>query len=81
MANLPKLTLSYDEQKGDWTLKHDLTSRTVRRFETKEDATRGGVLEKVLAQEGGSAKIQKQNGVYQEERTYPGSKDPRKSKG
>jgi hypothetical protein len=81
MANLPKLTLSYDEHKGDWTLKKDFTLKTVRRFETKTDATKGGVLEKVLGEEGGSVKIQKQNGVYQEERTYPRSKDPRKSRG
>jgi hypothetical protein len=81
MANLPKLTLSYDEQKGDWTLKKDLTGRTLRRFETKTEARKGGVLEKVLGEVGGSVRIQKQNGVYQEERTYPGNKDPRKSPG
>jgi hypothetical protein len=81
MGNLKKLTLAYDERKEDWTLKQDLTQRVLRRFDTKEEATKGGVLENVLGKEGGSVKIQKENGVFQEERTYPGSLDPRKSKG
>lgn len=33
------------------------------------------------AADGGSVKIQKENGRFQEERTYPGSKDPVASKG
>jgi len=81
MANLPRYTLSHDAQKDDWTLKEDLTGRTVRRFDTKEDATKGGALEKAVGKGGGSVRIQKENGVYQEERTYPGSRDPRESKG
>lgn len=81
MANLRKLTLSFDRQNDDWKLKEDHTNRTVRVFETKADATKGGVLGKVLGEQGGSVKIQKENGVYQEERTYPRSADPRRSPG
>lgn len=41
-------------------------------FDTKADATKGGVLEKAIGPEGGSVKIQKENGRFQEERTYLG---------
>lgn len=81
MAKLPKFTLSKDEKRGDWPLTNDATDRVVRRFDTKADATKGGALERAVGAEGGSVKIQKEDGRYQEERTYPGSKDPRKSKG
>jgi hypothetical protein len=81
MAKLPKFTLSKDERRGDWTLTNDATNRTLRRFDTKAEATKGGVLERALGTAGGSVKIQKENGRFQEERTYPGSKDPQSSKG
>jgi hypothetical protein len=81
MAKLRKFTLDFDEKKDDWALTNDKTDRTVRRFDTKDEATKGGVLEKALGDEGGSVKIQKQDGKFQEERTYPREKDPRTSKG
>lgn len=81
MSNLPKFTLSKDDKRDDWTLTNDRTDRVVRRFDTKADATKGGVLEQAVGSDGGSVKIQKENGRYQEERTYPGSKDPGSSKG
>jgi hypothetical protein len=45
------------------------------------EAVGGGVLEAELGKAGGSVKIQKMNGRFQEERTYPGSADPKTSKG
>lgn len=81
MAKLPKLTLSYDKTSDNWPLKRDKTHTTVKVFKTKQAATKGGVLERALGPQGGSVKIKKQNGVIQEERTYPRSKDPRRSKG
>jgi len=36
---------------------------------------------KAVGSGGGSVKIQKKNGRIQEERTYPGSADPKKSPG
>ncbi len=81
MSNLPKFTLEYNERKERWDLTNDKTDRTVKTFATKEKATKGGALEKALGDNGGSVKIQKENGVYQEERTYPGSRDPKESKG
>jgi hypothetical protein len=81
MAKLPKYTLIHREDKDDWALKQDKTDRTVKRFDTKEEATKRGVLKQTIGPEGGSVKIQKQDGDYQEERTFPRSKDPRKSPG
>lgn len=81
MGNLPKYTLEYDERKERWVLEKDSTGRTVRSFDTKEDATRRGVLKRAVGEEGGSVKIQKENGRFQEERTFPRSRDPRRSKG
>lgn len=81
MSKLPKFTLSKDEKKGDWPLRNDTTNRVVERFDTKGDATKGGALEDAVGKSGGSVKIQKENGRIQEERTYPGSRDPKESKG
>lgn len=81
MSKLPKYTLTHDERKDDWALKQDGSGRTVRRFETKEEATKGGILRKAVGKAGGSVKIQKESGVFQEERTYPRGADPRRSKG
>lgn len=79
--NLPKYTLEKNERKGTWDLRNDKTDRTVKAYETKGHATKGGALEKAVGPDGGSVKIQKENGRIQEERTYPRSKDPRASKG
>jgi hypothetical protein len=81
VARLPKFTLEHNSRNDDWKLVADKTHRTVRTFENKGDATKGGVLKRTLGPEGGSVKIQKENGRYQEERTYPRSRDPRNSKG
>lgn len=82
MANLKKFTLSYDDKKEDWKLTNDKTDRTVKRFENKSDATKGGVLKGFIGQDGGSVKIQKKESKrFQEERTYPRSADPKNSKG
>ncbi|MEF3691711.1 MAG: DUF2188 domain-containing protein [Candidatus Moraniibacteriota bacterium] len=81
MARLPKYTLDYNEKKDKWELENDKTDKVIKTFETKEEATAGGALRKVLGKEGGSVKIQKQDGKFQEERTFPKSKDPKSSKG
>lgn len=81
MTNLPKYTLSKNDKKDRWDLTNDKTDRVIKTFNTKEQATTRGVLRKTVGIAGGSVKIQKENGQYQEERTYPKSKDPRESKG
>ena len=81
MANLPKYTLEYNDAKDKWDLEHDKSHKVIKSYGTKESATKGGVLKRALGEDGGSVKIQKENGRFQEERTFPRSKDPRKSKG
>ena len=80
MAKLPKFTLTHNDNKGGWDLKQDKNEKVVKHFETKEDATVGGVLKKAIGGEG-SVKIEKVSGGYQEERTFPRSEDPKESKG
>jgi len=78
---LSKFTLDYNEKKGKWNLTNDKTDKVVKSFETKDAATAAGALKKAIGKEGGSVKIQKTNGKFQEERTYPKSEDPKSSKG
>jgi hypothetical protein len=81
MAKLPRYTLSHDDKKDRWILVNSENNRTKAAFDTKAEATKRGVLEGALGRAGGSVKIRKLNGRVQEERTFPGSKDPRSSKG
>jgi hypothetical protein len=81
MPKLSKFTLAFDQKSDKWTLKNDRTNRVEQTFGTKARAMSGGVLKRAVGRDGGSVKIQKENGRLQEERTYPGRKDPRKSKG
>lgn len=81
MAKLPKYTLTYNDKKERWDLEQDRTNKVVKSFDNKADATGGGVLAKAIGKEGGSVKIQKVNGKFQEERTFPRSADPKKSPG
>ncbi len=81
MPKLPKFTLSHNEKKDKWELTNDKTDKVVKSFETKTVATTGGVLKKAVGGDGGSVKIQKENGRFQEERTYPKKDDPKESRG
>lgn len=81
MTKLPKYTLDFNEKKDKWELTNDKTNKIVKSFKNKGDAIAGGVLREILGEDGGSVKIQKENGKIQEERTYPKSKDPAESEG
>jgi Uncharacterized protein conserved in bacteria (DUF2188) len=81
MTKLPKYTLSHNDGRDRWELRQDKTHQLVKSFDTKADATAGGALSRALGTQGGSVKIEKLSGRYQEERTFPRSADPRKSKG
>jgi hypothetical protein len=81
MAKLPKYTLSHNDKKDRWDLVNDKTDKTTKSFGSKAAATKGGALEKSVGPDGGSVKIQKVDGKFQEERTYPRSKDPKDSPG
>lgn len=78
---LRKFTLDYNEKKERWELTNDANDRVVKSFDTKDAATKGGVLSGALGADGGSVKIQKENGRFQEERTFPPEADPPQSKG
>lgn len=78
---LPKFTLKKNENKDRWQLEKDKSHEVVKTWKRKEDATAGGVLEKAVGKPAGSVKIQKVDGKFQEERTYPGTADPPESKG
>jgi hypothetical protein len=80
MAKLPKYTLSKDKTRNDWALTDEASKRTVKRFATKAEATKRGVLANAVRGTG-SVRIRKENGRIQEERTFPRSRDPRSSKG
>jgi hypothetical protein len=81
MAKLPKFTLSKNKNTQRWDLAQDKSHQVVKSFATKDKATAGGVLSKALGADGGSVKIKKTDGEFQEERTFPRSADPRTSKG
>ena len=66
---------------GDWKLKKENAGRTSINLDglSKEEAIRKSAEH--LSNTGSSLKIHKINGQIQEERTYPRSADPKKSKG
>ena len=81
MAKLPKYTLDFDKKKKLWSLENDKTDQVVKTYQKKEDAIKGGALQKAIGEGGGSVKIKKLDNTYQEERTYPRKADPKKSPG
>lgn len=67
----------HDDQ---WKLTREGANRATQVFEgTKQEAVRQSAQR--LTDSGASLKIHLENGRIQEERTYPRSADPRKSKG
>ena len=79
--NLPKFELVHNKAKNRWDLNKEGGARPTRTFERKADATAGGILGGAVGKGGGSVRIKKTDGTYQEERTYPGSRDPKGSPG
>lgn len=63
----------------DWKLQKEGSDRAIKRSETKADAMEH--MKGYMDGKEGSVKIHKENGEFQEERTYPRSADPRSSKG
>jgi hypothetical protein len=70
-------------KKGEnWNLTQAGASRASQVFTgTKEKAVQGSAKKLQALPEAASLKIHKLNGRVQEERTYPGSADPKRSKG
>ena len=62
-----------------WKFGKEGVKRSISTAETKAEAIKD--MRQYMKTHEGSVKIHKENGRIQEERTYPGSKDPRSSKG
>lgn len=62
-------TLKFDQPTGVWLLQHNKTERIIKRFPTKDAATKRGVLKKSIGGEG-SVIIRRNNGSYEEERFF-----------
>ncbi len=70
-----KYTLRFDASREKWVLKNDASEKVLKVFDTKEGATRAGVLRKALGREGGTVTLRTRTGVFDEERTFPRSGD------
>ena len=76
---LNKYTLHKDQKSVKWRLEKEGSNRAKRTFDTKDDALEN--LRDVVGPDGGSVRIRKVDNTIQEERTYPRSKDPKRSPG
>lgn len=76
---IDKYTLHKDTDTEKWRLEKEGSDKAKRVFDTKDDALKG--LKNAVGPDGGSVRIRKVDNTIQEERTYPRSKDPKKSKG
>ena len=70
-----KYTLRFDTSREKWILKNDASEKVLKVFDTKENASRAGVLRKALGREGGTVTLRTRTGVFDEERTFPRSTD------
>lgn len=66
-------------QDDEWKLEKHGQERAIKNFEKKEDAMEFST--DYVKNHTGSLRIHKENGEFQEERTYPRSADPRSSPG
>lgn len=76
---LDKYTLHKDHKTDKWRLEPEGSDRAKRVYDTKDEALKN--LRGDVGKSGGSVRIRKVDNTIQEERTYPRSKDPTKSKG
>jgi hypothetical protein len=78
---LPKYILEYDKKKEKRLLENDKTDKTLRNPEIKKEATKCGVLKKILGSAGSSVKIQKMMADIKRKEYILKVKDPKESKG
>ncbi len=76
---LEKFTLRKDTKTDKWRLEQEGSDRAKRTFDSKQEAL--SALKIAIGPGGGSVQIRKLDNTIQEERTYPRSSDPKKSKG
>ncbi len=70
-----RYTLCFDEAKASWLLMHDDTEKVVRKFKTKKEGSRAGILRKSLGRMGGNVILRTKTGVFDEERVFPELRD------
>ena len=63
----------------EWKLQREGSNRASKSFDTKSEAMKEST--DFMRTHGGSLRIHKTDGQFQEERTYPRKADPRRSKG
>lgn len=80
-TKLRRHTVTKSKTGSGWVLRDDKTKQVKHTFRTKANAKKGGVIKGILGKEGGTVRFQKEKGGFDEERTYPRSKDPKSSKG
>lgn len=68
----------FNKDREGWGL-FDQLGDIVEEFKTKADALGGGTLEKLVG--AGTVRIHREDGQFEEERTFPRSDDPRRSPG
>lgn len=68
------------KENDQWKLKQEGSKRSSAVYKTKTEGLESAP-DFVRGHGGGSLKIHKENGRIQEERTYPKSADPRKTRG
>ncbi|MCY4495481.1 MAG: DUF2188 domain-containing protein [Acidimicrobiaceae bacterium] len=74
-------TLHKDEKTKKWRLEKEGSNRAIRTYDTKAEGVSDLPRRFNNSNAGASVQIRKLDGRIQEERTYPGSKDPRASLG
>ena len=77
LTNMDNFELYKDDE--TWKLRKWGSDRAIRSFETKEDGMKFST--DYVGEHGGSLKVKKEDGTFQEERTYPRSADPHSSPG
>ncbi|MFP3592958.1 DUF2188 domain-containing protein [Chryseobacterium sp. SIMBA_038] len=69
------------QEDGKYKLKKEGAERSSKVFDTNKIEAIKSAKDFIVSHNGGSLRIHKNSGEFQEERTYPRSKDPKKSKG
>ena len=69
------------KSKGKWKFRKEKAERSIRNFDTKDEAMEYAVAFMNKKNRVGSLKIHKESGEIQEERTYPRSMDPKETAG
>lgn len=77
--SVDKYTLHKDQKSQKWRLEKEGSDRAKKTYETKSEAVKD--LRGAVGPSGGSVRIRKTDNTIQEERTYPRSKDPKRSPG